>query len=80
LKYKTLNLEQMILENENLNEAESPQLNIGAVIGSLLSQVRELFAKLTDDERMEVLSDYCTYCGQNEKELGKCYCAPCYDE
>ena len=50
------------------------------VSGSLLLQVKELFAKLTDDERMEVLNDYCTYCGQNEKELGKCYCAPCYDE
>jgi hypothetical protein len=50
------------------------------VSGSLLLQAKELFAKLTDDERMEVLSDYCTYCGQNEKEFGKCYCAPCYDE
>jgi hypothetical protein len=46
----------------------------------LLLQAKELFAKLTDDERMDVLSDYCTYCGQNEKELGKCHCAPCYDE
>jgi len=26
-----------MLENENLNEAEKPQLNIGAVSGSLLS-------------------------------------------
>jgi hypothetical protein len=71
--------------NDNLttnasNEAESPTFLVGAASGSLLSRVRELFAKLTDDERMEVLIDYCTYCGQNEKELGKCYFAPCYDE
>ena len=41
--------------------------------------VRELFAKLTDNERMEVLSDYCLFCGKNEKEEGKCYCSPFYD-
>jgi hypothetical protein len=28
-----------MLENENLNEAENPQLNIGAVIGSAYSDV-----------------------------------------
>ena len=50
------------------------------ISGSLLSQAKELFAKLTNDERIEVSSDYCKYCGQNEAEFGKCYCAPCYDE
>jgi len=30
LKHKTLNLEQMKIENKNLSEAENPQLNIGA--------------------------------------------------
>lgn len=62
------------------NEEQKQPLQQPLVSGSLLLQVKELFAKLTDDERMEVLNDYCTYCGQNEKELGKCYCAPCYDE
>lgn len=54
---------------------ENPVIN-----GSLLSQAKELFAKLTNDERIDVSSDYCKYCGQNEAEFGKCYCAPCYDE
>ena len=68
-----MNTEKTSLENES-----QPSF-LGAVSGSLLLQAKELFAKLTDDERMEVLSDYCAYCGQNEKEFGKCYCAPCYD-
>lgn len=50
------------------------------ISGSLLSQAKELFAKLTNDERIEVSGNYCKYCGQNEAEFGKCYCAPCYDE
>jgi hypothetical protein len=37
LKTKTLNKNRIMLENENLNEAEIPQLNIGAVSGSLPS-------------------------------------------
>jgi hypothetical protein len=69
-----MNTVKTSLENEN------QPFCLGAVSGSLLLQAKELFAKLTDDERMDVLSDYCTYCGQNEKELGKCHCAPCYDE
>lgn len=68
-----MNTEKTSLENENQPSC------LGAVSGSLLLHAKELFAKLTDDERMEVLSDYCTYCGHNEQELGKCYCAPCYD-
>lgn len=31
MKTKTLNLEQMKLENENLDSPQEPQLNIGAV-------------------------------------------------
>jgi hypothetical protein len=31
LKTKTLNLEQMKIENENLDKPQNPQLNIGAV-------------------------------------------------
>jgi len=54
--------------------------NTPPVSGSLLMQAKELFSKLTDDERMEVISEYCILCGKNEKEKGKCYCAPCYDE
>lgn len=63
-----------------MNESQNKQLRITDVDNALLLQVKELFAKLTNDERMDVLSDYCLYCGQNEKELGRCYCAPCYDE
>jgi hypothetical protein len=41
LKTKTLNLDKMKLENENLNEVETPQLNIGAVSGSSIEIVEE---------------------------------------
>jgi hypothetical protein len=41
LKTKTLNLEQMKIEEQNLNEAENPQLNIGAVSGSSIEIVEE---------------------------------------
>lgn len=44
-------------------ENETKPLKQPAVSGMLLLQVKELFAKLTDDERMEVMSDYCKYCG-----------------
>jgi hypothetical protein len=50
-------------KEQNLNNAETQQLNIASVSGMLLLQVKELFVKLTNDERMEVMSDYCTYCG-----------------
>jgi hypothetical protein len=36
LKTKTLNKNKIMLENENLNEPQKPQLNIGAVISSAL--------------------------------------------
>jgi len=32
----------------------------------LLLQVRELFSKLTDDERIDIMSDYCKHCGCND--------------
>jgi len=48
---------------QNSNNIQNQQLNISAVSGMLLLQVKELFAKLTDGERMEVMSDYCKYCG-----------------
>lgn len=52
------------MKNEqNSNNIQNQQLNIAGVSGMLLLQVKELFAKLTDDERMEVMSDYCKYCG-----------------
>ena len=50
-------------KEQNLNNAETQQLNIAGVSGMLLLQVKELFAKLTDDERLEVMGDYCKYCG-----------------
>lgn len=68
------------MENKSTELAQNPPFCKTDVSGSLLLQAKELFEKLTDYERMDVLSDYCTYCGQNEKENGKCYCAPCYDE
>ena len=36
LKTKTLNKHRIMLENENSNEPQKPQLNIGAVISSAL--------------------------------------------
>ena len=36
LKTKTLDNHKIMLENENLNKAETPQLNIGAVSGSVV--------------------------------------------
>jgi len=41
LKNKTLNVEQMKIEEQNLNEAENPQLNIGAVRRSAFDEVRK---------------------------------------
>jgi hypothetical protein len=38
LKIKTLNNHKIMLENENMIEAETPQLNIGAVSGSTGSE------------------------------------------
>jgi hypothetical protein len=38
LETKTLKLDKMKLEEQNLNEAEKPQLNIGAVSGSTGSE------------------------------------------
>jgi hypothetical protein len=35
LKHKTLNKNKIMLENENLNKAQKPQLNIAAVSGQL---------------------------------------------
>lgn len=32
-------------------------------LGVLPLQVKELFAELTDDQRMEVMGDYCKHCG-----------------
>jgi transposase-like protein len=40
LKLKTLNLDKMKIEEQNLNEPQKPQLNIGAVSGSLLTLKR----------------------------------------
>lgn len=51
---------------ETKKQEETAQLGIGAGSGMLLLQVKGLFAKLTDDERMEVMSDYCKYCGCND--------------
>ena len=45
---------------------------------TLLEQVKIKFSQINDDERMEVMSDYCDHCGCSEKN-SRCYCAPRYD-
>ena len=37
-----------------------------------VEQAKEIFLKLTDEQRMEVLSDYCKFCG-DEGPMG-CHC------
>jgi hypothetical protein len=39
LKYKTLKLDKMKLENENLDNPQNPQLNIGVVSFSIFDKV-----------------------------------------
>ena len=68
------------MKHKKLDTEGATNSDLGTISGLSLLQAKELFAKLTDNERMEVLNDYCTYCGQNERDLGKCYCNPCYDE
>jgi hypothetical protein len=41
LKTKTLNLDKMKLENENLDNPQNPQLNIGAVTSSAYQSWRK---------------------------------------
>ena len=31
-----------------------------------IESIKELFAKLTNDERMEVMGDYCKHCGRDD--------------
>jgi hypothetical protein len=52
LKNKTLNLEQMKIENKNLSEAENPQLNIGAVSSRFVN------VKLRRDTAEGMISTY----------------------
>jgi hypothetical protein len=42
-----------------------------------INEIVEKLNQLTDDERMEVFSKYCRYCGTKKIP---CYCAPHYDE
>jgi hypothetical protein len=48
LKHKTLNLEQMKIEEQNLNETQNPQLNIAAVMSSAIA-----FAEWVDWNKYE---------------------------
>jgi hypothetical protein len=48
LKYKTLNLDKMNLEEQNLNEPQKPQLNIAAVSSRLSSADQEELQKCKD--------------------------------
>jgi hypothetical protein len=33
---------------------------------SILLKTKEMFSKLTDEQRMEVMGDYCKYCGRHD--------------
>lgn len=50
-------------EEDKEKDIKSYMLRIRLV---LLNNVKEMFSKLTDEERMEVISDYCKYCGCND--------------
>jgi len=49
-------------------------------VKELLEEVKLLFRLISDSQRLEVMSEYCKYCGQDEIIHGKCYCAPHFDE
>ncbi len=57
----------MKLENENLNEPQKPQLNIGAVSGSLFYQKVE---KLVNEWKKQELGETTPYSPEAEIEAG----------
>lgn len=50
-------------EEDKEKDIKSYMLRIRGVV---LNNVKEMFSKLTDEERMEVISDYCKHCGCND--------------
>jgi hypothetical protein len=42
-----------------------------------IDEIIEMLKQLTDDERLEIFSHFCRYCGTKETP---CFCAPYYDE
>jgi hypothetical protein len=59
-----------MLENENLNEPQKPQLNIGAVSGSLFYQKVE---KLVNEWKKEELGETAPFSPEAEIEEGLKY-------
>jgi hypothetical protein len=51
--HKTLNLEQMNIEEQNLNESQKPQLNIPAVSSSVLMK----YINMTREEEIRFMSE-----------------------
>ena len=41
--------------------------------------IKEMFLELSNDERLEIMSYYCRFCGKDTTE-DKCYCAPIHKE
>jgi hypothetical protein len=59
---------QMEQDMENQYQKELSKLQADDYF---LLQVKDLFVKLTDEQRIEVIMDYCKYCGSNDN---KCNC------
>jgi len=51
-------------------------LNKDAKIEYQLMQLKLILDSLTDEQRHEIISNYCHYCGSKDKQ---CYCDPKYD-
>lgn len=64
--------EEIVLNNVHLSEGDLFIVRRK----ELLALVRELWPRLSDDERLKVMEECCTYCGTTTLP---CYCAPGYD-
>jgi|RifCSP16_1_1023843.scaffolds.fasta_scaffold79092_2 hypothetical protein len=65
----------MKMEEQNLDNSQNPQLNIGAVSGMLLADVKQYIKNLTSDERLDLFADYCKYCGDYDGDtISGCQC------
>lgn len=67
-------------ENDKVSDHEMYTTITESVNKMVFAQMDKLFSMISSDERMEILSNYCKHCLQDEKSLGKCMCAPHYDE
>jgi hypothetical protein len=39
-----------------------------------LTQVKDVFSKLSEHERLEIMNDYCKYCGAHNPKFSWCQC------